>query len=125
MTRIYDVLRAFGITRRFRGCRIAAEAVSIVLENEESLHAMTSEVYAVIAVKEQCTWYAVERNLRTVILYAWKKNRNLLIKMAGYPLEAPPTATEFIEILANFVKRLPPEKPQVEHVMMESTEALV
>ena len=43
----------------------------------------------------------VERNIRTVIFRAWKVNRPLLSQLAGFPLEAPPAVSHFIEMLAN------------------------
>ncbi len=103
MKSTYSVLRLFGITHRFRGCRIAEEAVNIVIKNENSLNNITCEVYSVIAKELNCTWHAVERNLRTIILHAWKENKSLLIEIAGYPIDSPPTASEFIEILVNLL----------------------
>ena len=47
----------------------------------------------------------VERNLRTVVSRAWQVNPDLLCRMAGYPLTAAPTASEFIEIIASYIIR--------------------
>ena len=105
MTEIYDVLRSLGITGRFLGCRRAALAIQIAINTPDALYAVTKEIYFAVARAEECSWQAVERNLRTVVLRAWKKNRSLLTLMAGYPLTAPPTVSEFIEITAHYVKR--------------------
>ena len=50
-------------------------------------------------------WTAVERNIRTAVQIAWRTNPELLREMAGYPLDGPPTASEFLEILSNDVQR--------------------
>ena len=105
MTEIYDVLRLLGITGRFLGCRRAALAIQIAINNPDALCAVTKEIYCAVARAEECNWQAIERNLRTVVLHAWKKNQNLLALMAGYPLTAPPTVSEFIEIVAHYVKK--------------------
>ena len=48
---------------------------------------------------------AVDQNIRTAVQIAWRTNPELLREMAGYPLDGPPTASEFLEILSNDVQR--------------------
>ena len=105
MTEIYDVLRSLGITGRFLGCLRAALAIQIAINNPDALYAVTKEIYFAVARAEECSWQAVERNLRTAILRAWDKNRPLLCKIAGYPLTAPPTISEFIEMVAYYTQK--------------------
>ena len=52
-----------------------------------------------------CSWAAVERNIRTTVQRVWRINPQGLIKMAGYPLAEPPTASDFIEIVAHYLRR--------------------
>ena len=52
-----------------------------------------------------CKWTVVERNIRTVVARAWQVNSDLLIRMAGYPLDGAPTASEFIEIVSSYIIR--------------------
>ena len=40
-----------------------------------------------------------------VVEKAWKVNRDGLVKMAGYPMSDPPTASEFIEIMAYHIQK--------------------
>ena len=116
-------LRALGITRRCRcygrivmaiqlavdqedsrraACgRILAEADSV----EDSLEAVTKEIYWEVGSRCGRKWTAVERNIRTAVQIAWRTNPELLREMAGYPLDGPPTASEFLEILSNDVQR--------------------
>ena len=47
-----------------------------------------------------------ERNVRTAVSRAWQVNPELLRAVAGYPLDAAPTASEFIEMLASYIQSL-------------------
>ena len=107
---VQDTLQALGITRNYRGCHRAITAIELAMENEDRLEAVTKEIYLEVAKKCGCNWSAVERNIRTVVQRAWRINRPLLIRMAGYPLEVPPTASEFIAIVANFIQRSSPKQ---------------
>ena len=81
--------------------RILAEADSV----EDSLEAVTKEIYWEVGSRCGRKWTAVERNIRTAVQIAWRTNPELLREMAGYPLDGPPTASEFLEILSNDVQR--------------------
>ncbi len=47
----------------------------------------------------------VERNIRTIILRAWRVNRKGLQELAGYPLEGPPPVSDFLQILVSYLRR--------------------
>ena len=103
MTAIQDLLRLFGITRCYKGSQHTAYAIHLAVEDEDRLEAVTKEIYMETAFHFNCTWTAVERNIRTAVARAWKINRPLLAEIAGYPLTCTPTASEFIEILASYI----------------------
>jgi len=103
--RIKDTLRSLGITTNYYGFHGVLSAVELVLEDGDRLQSVTREIYWAVAEKSGCKRAAVERNIRTVVQRAWRINPRLLINMAGYPLNEPPTASEFIEIVANYVER--------------------
>ena len=105
MTVIQDTLRLFGITRCYKGFLHTAYAIQLAVEDEDRLEAVTKEIYMETAFHFNCTWTAVERNIRTAVARAWKINRPLLAEIAGYPLTCTPTASEFIEILASYILR--------------------
>ncbi len=105
MTVIHDILRSLGVTRNYRGYTYIVYAVELVLENDSRLNAITKEVYGEVARQFGCEWSAVERNFRTIIKRAWSINPQRLVEMAGYPLSGPPTASEFIEIISNYIQR--------------------
>lgn len=100
MEYLLELLRRLGIGRRFKGYRAAVAAVRRIVENEGRLHNVMRDVYIPVAKEVGGTWSTVERNLRTIIRVAWKKNRPLLNELAGYELPREPTVTEFLEILA-------------------------
>ena len=103
--RIKDTLRGLGITTNYYGFHRTLSAVTLVLEDSDRLQAVTREIYWIVAERCGCKRSAVERNIRTVVQRAWRINPQRLIRMAGYPLSEPPTASEFIEIIANYVQR--------------------
>ena len=80
-------LRALGITRRCRCYGRIVMAIQLAVDQEDSLEAVTKEIY----------WEVGSR--------CWRTIPELLREMAGYPLDGPPTASEFLEILSNDVQR--------------------
>ena len=113
MTIIQDTLRLFGITRCYKGFQHTAYAIYLAVQDESRLEAVTKEIYMGTASHFNCNWTAVERNIRTAVARAWRINRPLLVKIAGYPLTYPPTASEFIEILASYILRSSQPQPQL------------
>ena len=102
---IQEVLRQFGITHRYKGLEHVAFAIELAVANSTRLEAVIKEIYMQTAAHYGCRWTAVERNIRTVSTRAWQVNPQALSKLAGYPLSTAPTASEFIEIFANFFSR--------------------
>ncbi len=105
MMTIQETLRLLGITRCYKGFKHLELSVALAVSEEERLEAVTKEIYMETASHFNCKWTAVERNIRTAAARAWKVNRPLLCKMAGYPIICTPTASEFIEIIASYILR--------------------
>ena len=99
---IQNTLRTLGITKNYDGYRLTLSAVRLALEDERRLRFVIREIYRPVSVLCGCPLAHVERNIRTVIFRAWKFNRPFLSTIAGFPLEAPPAVSHFIEMLANF-----------------------
>lgn len=114
MTDIQNALRPFGITRCYKGFRHAVYAIRLAVEDERRLGSVTREIYMVTAEHFGCRWTAVERNIRTVVLRAWQVDPELLCRMAGYPLDGAPTASEFIEIISSYILRTTPQRADME-----------
>ena len=102
---ILETLRPFGITRCYKGFPLTVYAIHLAVMEEDRLEEITEKIYRETADHFGCKWTAVERNLRTVVSRAWQVNPDLLCRMAGYPLTAAPTASEFIEIIASYIIR--------------------
>ena len=75
------------------------------MENEDSLTRLVNDVYRPVAEQYDCHWKVVERNLRTVIHRAYKKNPAFLEQVAGYKLDSPPTSGESLEIVYVYMIR--------------------
>ncbi len=105
MTKLLDMLRSLGIGPRVLGYRAVILAVQLAREDEDRLRNLKREIFGPVGVRMGLSWQAVERDLRTAIRIAWKKNRRLLNKIAGYELMREPSAGEFIEMLYNRCSR--------------------
>ncbi|MBQ8894002.1 MAG: sporulation initiation factor Spo0A C-terminal domain-containing protein [Clostridia bacterium] len=101
---ISQTLRALGITANYRGYRQLCVAVKLVVLDEDATISVKKNVYIPTAEILHCNHQTIERNIRTVIDRVWRMNRPYLSEMAGYPLDDPPTATEFIDMIANHVR---------------------
>ena len=102
---IQAILRKLGICSTYRGYKAMVIALTLALEDEDRLNAITREIYAETARQLGSTPSAVEKNLRTVGMRAWDINRTDLERMAGYRLEAMPSVSEFLDILFNYIQR--------------------
>ena len=102
---ILDLLRPLGITERYFGVRQLIQAVEMVMENPDTIHALQKEVYDVIALQYSVSWGAVERNLRLISQRAWDTDSLYMEQLAGYPMSKRPTASQLIEIILHSVQR--------------------
>ena len=97
-------LENLGITRKYRGYYFLSDAVEIVNLKEAALLNVGKYIYSPISIKYNCNSRTIERNIRTVILKAWKNNKYQMENIMGVKLTSPPTVTEFIDGLAYYVK---------------------
>ena len=102
---IREVLRLLGVGGNFSGHRITAEAVWLVANEPDRLLNVTKQVYQVVGQQCGCSWQGVERAIRSASNRAWLRNAPYLAQLARYPLEGPPTSSEFIDILASYFRR--------------------
>ena len=102
---ILDLLRPLGITERYIGVRQLIQAVEMVMENPDTIHALQKEVLSVIGAQYSVSWGAVERNLRLISQKAWDTDSGYVEKLAGYPMSKRPTASQLIEIILHCVQR--------------------
>ena len=102
---ILDLLRPLGITERYFGVRQLIQAVEMVMENPDTIHALQKEVFSEIAAQYSVSWGAIERNLRIISQRVWDMDPVYMEKLAGYPLSKRPTASQLIEIILHSVQR--------------------
>lgn len=109
---IQESLRSLLVTGRYRGYKQAVIALQIIVENEDAIYSVNENIYLEVARRCGCNPKCIERNIRTIIYRIWRINKDRLRAMAGYPLIAPPTVSEFLDIVANHIRRLnPSEEP--------------
>ena len=99
-----DIMRSLSITANYRGYRYTIVACKLILEDETKLYSITKTVYAETAVICECKTHSIERNIRTVIYLAWNQRRAMLNEIAGYTLPAPPTVSEFLAMITDYVR---------------------
>lgn len=104
---IHELLLALGIGRQYLGHNITAQAISIVLKDENSLLCVKKGIYIPIAEERHCDWRTVERNIRTVIHRAWSLAGERLSGLALYSLSREPSVSEFLDILSSYLLRHP------------------
>ena len=97
-------LENLGITRKYKGYYYLSDTVEIVNINETALLNVGKQIYSPISLKYNCNIRTIERNIRTVILNAWKNNKYQIENIMGVKLTSPPTVTEFIDSLAYYAK---------------------
>ena len=92
------------IRKRYAGHKLIKCVVLLVIENEDRLRHVIRDVYEPTALRTSFKTKQVERTIRPMIFKAWDTNRVQLNEIAGTELMTPPTVSEFIEYLADYVK---------------------
>ena len=98
--RVCRLLRRMGVTPSYAGFHQAARAACEAAWRPELMLSLSKWLYPLVAREMNTTGAAVERNIRTVILRAWRRNPELLRQCAGFPLSKRPTCGEFLALLA-------------------------
>ena len=104
MEYITEILRCFGLSRRYKGLRY----LLYILETSDITHSnlTAQELYMKTATYFGCSWRSVESALRTLANRAWTVNPSLLCEIAGAPLQSAPTSARFLKIICSYVKFL-------------------
>ena len=105
MTRIQDHLRLLGVGIHLKGYKATVEVFSLAIKDEERLQCAQENLFKPVAAQLGCDFRCVERNIRTAIDRAWRCNPAYLSALAGFPLDAPPTVIDFLDILVAFALR--------------------
>lgn len=98
--RVCHLLRRMGVTPNYTGFHQAARAACEAARRPKLMLSLSKWLYPLVAREMNTTGAAVERNIRTVILRAWRQNPELLRQCARFPLNKRPTCGEFLDMLA-------------------------
>ena len=100
------LLRRLGLTGKFTGFQSAIYLVEKVVEDPTNLKLVTKRLYPETAAQLGITPSALERSVRTLVQVCWNRgDRKYLDLVAGFHLTERPSNTEFIDILANYLRK--------------------
>lgn len=99
------LLRLLGASGKLAGFRYAVYMIEQVRDHPEKIQLVTKNLYMQAAILFDTTPNNVERNVRTLIHACWRyPDHTLLNQLAGIVLDAPPTNSQFIDILAAYLR---------------------
>ena len=105
MYEVEIILRCLGGCGKYQGFHYLIYAVQQVLEDEGYLLMINKRLYPAVAKQFNSTPGAIERSMRTVVDLCWQYgNRELFTELAGRNLIDKPSTTEFIDIIASYLK---------------------
>jgi two-component system response regulator (stage 0 sporulation protein A) len=106
MRKVYGLIRRLGATSKYKGYYFLAEAIKMRMDYQDEPIKITKDIYPHLATKFRSTPMNIEHDIRTVINVCWITNKDTLEEIAGYPLNYKPTNSEFVDILAYYLKHL-------------------
>ena len=99
------LLRLLGVSGKLSGFYYAVYMLEQAQEKPEHVLLITKRLYKQTALHFRTTSNCVERNLRTLVHACWRQpDHSLLDCIAGCPLLKPPTNTQFIDMLAAYLR---------------------
>lgn len=103
--RIANVFLSMGIPAHIKGYHFLREAIKTVVDNPETINAITKELYPAVAKRFNTSASKVERAIRHAIDVAWSRgqveNLNQLFGSRIYVKSDKPTNGEFIALIAD------------------------
>lgn len=106
--RISDILHNLGVPTHIRGYQYIRLATMIALDNPETLHHITKELYPEVAKQSNTTAITVERSIRHAIHLAWnqkKKDTSVYLAENNFIYSrSKPTNSEFISFITEKVR---------------------
>lgn len=99
------LLRLLGVSGKLSGFYFAVYMLEQVQEKPEYVLLITKRLYKQTAQQFHTASGCVERNLRTLVQACWRQpDHSLLDHIAGCPLSQPPTNSQFIDMLAAYLR---------------------
>lgn len=104
---IKQTLLELHISPHLHGYGYLAYNIEQVVIDPLRIHGVTKDLYQETARQHGTTWQAVERAGRTAINACWDRGgREKLDEVVGYHLVERPWATEFIAIVAGYIREV-------------------
>lgn len=101
------LLRSLGATGKLAGFRCTVYMIERIQENPEQLQLITKRLYRETGKKFGVSAASVEHNLRTLIHFCWSRtDHSFLAHIAGTDLRTPPTNSEFLDMLASYLREM-------------------
>ncbi len=101
-----DLLRYLLIPGTCQGFRLLETAIDLALEDENRLLNVIDDLYPTVAEIHHATLNCVQKNMRMAIIAGWKNGGNLqLEKLLGLPFRNRPVTKDFIDLLADYLRR--------------------
>lgn len=102
-----QLLRALGATGKLVGFRYLIYMIERVALQPEHIQLVTKCLYPETGRYFGVSANSVERSARTVVEVCWRKeDHSFLEHIAGTQLEHMPTNSEFIDMLAGYLRRM-------------------
>ncbi len=99
------LLRSLGVSGKLSGFYFAVYMLELVRQKPEHILLVTKRLYKQTAQHFDTSSNCVERNLRTLVQACWRQpDHTLLEQISGRPLTQPPTNTEFLDMLAAYLR---------------------
>ena len=99
------LLRMLGASGKLAGFRYAVYMIEQVRDHPEKIQLVTKNLYMKTAMLYGTTPNSVERNVRTLICTCWRyPDHTLLDQIAGFAMKTQPTNSQFIDILAAYLR---------------------
>lgn len=100
---ISGLLSDFDISAEHIGTLQLIRAMEILADSPAEIHAVRKGIYMVIADEYDCSWKAIESNLRRLIDQVWVQDPERLSVLAGHPLIKKPSVAQFLQIFSRYL----------------------
>lgn len=104
---VSEALHEVGVPAHVKGYRYLREAILMVMEEPELIHAVTKVLYPTIARRYGTTMSRVERACRHAVSLAWERGDPKVLRhrfgSTMSPVKGRPTNSEFISTMAEYL----------------------
>lgn len=103
--RITEALLLLGISPYYKGHGYLVASIEVTVLDPSRIELVTKDLYPSIGRRFEVTTASVERCMRTAISICWFYSKGTLDRMAHRHLTKRPTCSEFIAIIADYIRR--------------------